>query len=95
MTEEHIRDILQIHWGIESRALEPMEGYESKNYRVISDQGKYVLKIYPIDSETLNIIAAENEVLTHLQESPLYPKVLSNHEQKCIIMDDGESCCYR
>ncbi len=95
MTSQHIQKILHEHWGIECTELQTMEGYESTNYRILTAHDSYVLKVYPIDRETLQILHAENQVLIHLSDSDLYPNVLSNDQQQYIIIDEEHECCYR
>lgn len=69
-----------------------MAGYISENYKVTSDQGVFVLKVYDISDETHEEILAENEIvnrLVHLNNSQVSQpipninnEIITIHEHK-------------
>jgi len=80
------------HYGLENISLTKMEGYVSTNFRVDSDQGRFVLKVYPI-SEKEDVLA-ETELIQQLNYLPLEavsnPIKNSSAEILTLIRLDGE-----
>lgn len=61
-----INDLLADHFGIRANRIERLDGYANENYRIETDSGKYVLKLYDVEPNLTEIINAENEVLEKL-----------------------------
>jgi ethanolamine-phosphate phospho-lyase len=69
-----MKELLFNHYGLENISLTKMEGYISTNYRVDSDQGRFVLKVYPHNEEA--DVLAETALIQHLDYLP--EKSISN-----------------
>jgi 4-aminobutyrate aminotransferase-like enzyme/Ser/Thr protein kinase RdoA (MazF antagonist) len=61
-----INTILSSHYGIESSKITVLEGYDSINYKVISEKGDFVLKQNTYSKETFALLQAENRILFDL-----------------------------
>ncbi len=85
MDIEEIKEILNKKYGWKSPIIKQLVGYETVNYRIQTKEQTYVLKVYPIEIETLEIIKGESEYqkqLTHLDcKYPLPISTLSGEEQ--------------
>ena len=86
-----MEQILLDHYKLTNCGLNPMAGYVSENYKVTSDQGIFVLKVYEDSSITREEILAENELigrLTHLSKSQVSQPVANNHDSAITIHDN-------
>lgn len=71
-----ISQILETHFNLTATSISKLEGYDSINFKIASQQGTYVLKQYKTCNSIKEIIAAEHEVFEELakiknQEFPL------------------------
>lgn len=69
---EQIKKVLKNGFNIHSPTLTSLEGYDSTNYRVVSEEGTFVLKLYSYSSETLALLESENAVLYSLKALETY-----------------------
>jgi len=75
-----MKNLLSELFGIEDATITKLYGYDNLNYKV-SLQGKtYILKLYNKTSEKVEILKAENEILTFLQKqkNEVYPEIVPN-----------------
>ncbi|QCX00016.1 aminotransferase class III-fold pyridoxal phosphate-dependent enzyme [Aggregatimonas sangjinii] len=59
-------DILQSHFGFANAKVTPLEGYDSINFKIVSDKGTYVLKQYQLGKQIGELLAAEDAILNSL-----------------------------
>ena len=72
-----IETLITEYFGLENFQLKKIVGYDNANYRIKTTEANYILKTYLEDAELLEIIAAENESLLHLQttdQASAYPQ---------------------
>ncbi|MDH3530896.1 MAG: aminotransferase class III-fold pyridoxal phosphate-dependent enzyme, partial [Acidobacteriota bacterium] len=94
-TENSYRELLVEEFGVHSRRLTKLDGYDSKNFLVDAEEGQFVLKVYPKYGETANVLNAESELLNLANERDLglFPKPI-----KCkggYVTTDDEGRCVR
>lgn len=63
-----MHDLLLKEFGIHVTEIKKIAGYDNQNFLVIANKEKYILKTYLFDSELLDLVNAENDVLLYLQE---------------------------
>lgn len=83
--------ILFDHYGITNCKLKPMAGYISENFKITSDQGTYVLKVYDHSHDVYEEISAETETidqLTHLTDSQVSQAILNLKGE--LVTKDGD-----
>ena len=86
---EFVEKVLTDAYGLKVLSLSEMEGYESKNFKVVSDQGLSVMKLYPHDDATWNLITAENRVLQYLEKGEeSFPKILNNTKGESLTLTE-------
>ncbi len=61
-----ITAVLKKHFDICPTSISKLEGYDSVNYKILSDRGTFVLKRYDYSQKTNKLLQAENAVLTTL-----------------------------
>lgn len=81
-----MEELLKDHFNFGEVAIKKLDGYENLNYRVKTEIGVYIFKTYKNNSETLDLVEAENEALLHLQASKnsLYPTPISFNDGSFI-----------
>ncbi len=87
-----MESLLLEHYGLSNTSLKKMEGYISTNYRVDSDQGVFVLKVYPT-SEKEDVLAetAVIEQLDYLSRDQVSRPILNRkNEIVTIAKVEGE-----
>ncbi len=62
-----IATVLKNELGLKEVSFELLNGYANKNYLVSSQSGKFIFKTYSEYQELLEVIAAENQLLLHLE----------------------------
>ncbi|MGB5698603.1 aminotransferase class III-fold pyridoxal phosphate-dependent enzyme [Muriicola sp.] len=67
-----IEALLNTYFSLKKCTIIPLEGYASVNYKVLSTQGRFVLKIYDNTPRVIGEILAEDEVLLSLQKLSPY-----------------------
>ncbi len=75
-----IEALLNTYFSLKNCTIFPLEGYASVNYKVLSTEGNFVLKIYANTPRVIREILAEDEVLLSLQKLSPYdiPNRISN-----------------
>lgn len=68
MKQEHLKEILNIEFGLDVTNIKSLVGYETLNYRISTNEKKYVVKVYDYDLQTLEIIKGESDFQKHLVE---------------------------
>jgi 4-aminobutyrate aminotransferase-like enzyme/Ser/Thr protein kinase RdoA (MazF antagonist) len=63
-----MKTLLSEHYNLEDISLTKMEGYNSSNYRVDAKQGKFVLKVYPVQEKA--DVLAETAMIQQLAFLP-------------------------
>ena len=85
-----IKEILKKIYGWHDAHVKQLVGYDTLNYKVQTEDKTYVLKVYPYDEETLEIIKGESQFQKSLQkldcEYPLEVATLSCEE--FIVIDN-------
>lgn len=69
-----LKKALQDHYGIDVLRLQPMEGYDSTNYKIIASDRNYVAKLYDATQGDQGEILAENRLMSLLSQSDLFSK---------------------
>lgn len=69
-----IVQLLTRHFDLHNCEIKSMVGYANSNYLIKSGDNRFVFKTYRYDPRELEIIAAENELLLHLQQHPKLAK---------------------
>ncbi len=91
-----IDQLVHAHWGKSVKHFNAMEGYDSTNYKIVTDEGLYVLKIYTLLPSILEVIEGENEVLQHLESNEaIYPRVIASISGHLTVIDPSKEKCYR
>lgn len=94
-----MEQILFRYYGLTNVSHQSMEGYISLNFRVKSDQGKYVLKIYEhTEKEKAEILAETNLIqqISHLDEQNISKPIRNNlGELITIVSADNGKKIYR
>lgn len=67
-----IETILERHYAIKNAGINSLEGYDSVNYKIICDQGIFVLKQYSNTEENRALLSSENRILTALTSLKQY-----------------------
>lgn len=83
-----MEQILLDHYKLKNCSLKSMAGYISENYKVTSDQGVFVLKVYEHSNIIHEDLLAENELisrLTHLNKSQVSQPVANINEEAVTI----------
>lgn len=86
-----MEQILLDHYKLTNCQLIPMAGYISENYKITSDQGVFVLKVYDFSNEAHEEILAETEMinrLQHLNDSEVSRPVLNTSDQIISVHDN-------
>ena len=88
----HINSILQSYYGITNATVTTLEGYDSTNYKVKSENETYVLKQNSYSEETLGILKAENEIFKGLQVLKDYdfPIAISSVQNKTVVVVEDQ-----
>lgn len=63
-----MEDFLREQFGLGDPKVKRLNGYDNVNYLVDDSSGRFIFKTYPFDEDLLEILAAENVVLLHLQQ---------------------------
>lgn len=63
-----LKTLLEKQFGFSPVAIEQLDGYDNKNYRIHTETDPYIFKTYPYTEETLALVEAENEALLFLQQ---------------------------
>lgn len=63
-----ILNILEKHYLLTGVEISKLEGYDSVNFKVRSNQGNFVLKKYHFSEELLYLLEAEDKVLSHIKK---------------------------
>ena len=56
-----IKEILRTFYGWQGADVKPLVGYDTLNYRIQTKNKTYVLKVYPYNEETVEIIKGESQ----------------------------------
>ncbi len=86
-----IHQILQKHYQLSNCSISSLEGYDSTNYKVASDQGDFVLKKYQYTAQTYTILENENQILKTLCQIKEYdfPKIIATSEDVYSLIHNG------
>ena len=93
-----VAEILVNEYGLEPIEVKPLVGYANKNYLIVTKSGRYIFKTYLNESETLELLEAENETLTFLEttdfgEFPRPVPFTDGTMLKVLPLDDGPRIC--
>lgn len=88
-----MQKFINLSFGLHNPKITKLVGYDIENHKVESGAGKFILKIYPNKKETLDLAAAENEVLLHLQKnkSKLFPSPIKNIDDEFLTPFESEN----
>ncbi|NNE02382.1 MAG: aminotransferase class III-fold pyridoxal phosphate-dependent enzyme [Eudoraea sp.] len=83
--------VIDNYYALTNSVLTKLEGYESINYKVVCDEGVFVIKKYEYSEESLSILEAENRILSALKvldgyEVP-FPVPAKNNE--LLVLKEG------
>ncbi|PIB39109.1 aminotransferase class III-fold pyridoxal phosphate-dependent enzyme [Maribacter sp. 4G9] len=70
--QKSIAKVLQHHFDISKPSISGMEGYESRNFKIVSQENSYVLKVYEATPSNKAEIDGESNNLMQLQELHRY-----------------------
>ena len=94
MYQDVIREVLEVGYGLKEVTIKKLDGYISHNYKISTGATNYVLKLYPLDQEIIDDVAAENKVLQSLKDIALVtPQPIPNSAGDLLHTDDQR--CYR
>ncbi len=94
-----IMEVLKVlvinEFGINPIEIKQLNGYDNKNYQVITTDSVYILKTYPFSQELVDLVKAENELLSYLHEvgqsgTPTPVLFTDNSTEKVIIVENCE-----
>ncbi len=85
-----MEQLLSEHYGLTNCSLSKMDGYISTNYKVASDQGTFVLKVYPQSKfEDVTGETAVIKELTNLPEKAVSRPVENKNGRSLSITESG------
>lgn len=69
-----MKNLIQKQFGFNTIQIKQLWGYDNCNYLIKTDGNKYIYKTYVNNSDTFELLQAENEVLEHVKsEKNLFP----------------------
>lgn len=79
-------NFLKAEYNFIKPKIKKLVGYDIVNYKVETESGNYILKIYPNKKEEIDFAGAENDILIHLQKqkSNQFPEPIKNSENKFL-----------
>ncbi len=85
---KHIGKLLSKWYGLSNVSTVPLDGYNSANYKVQEGKSTYVLKVYPRNEDTLELLLSENRILSRLTSLKTYdfPAVLPNLQGDALTL---------
>ena len=89
-----MHEFLKLKFKLSNPEIENLDGYISENYLVKNGVDKFVLKIYPSERQTVDLVAAENEILLHFQKekNPHFPNpVQSANGEYLTLFSESET----
>lgn len=83
--------VITDYYALTNSTLTKLEGYESINYKVVCDQGIFVLKKYNYNRESLSILEAENRILSALAVLDGYevPVPVPAKNNELLVLEEG------
>ena len=90
-----ISAILETHFGIKPTVISSLEGYESINYKVQSNQGMYVLKQHAKNEQEQALLLAEHDIMEALQQLEKYSISVSQKSTKGAVFVAQNNEIYR
>lgn len=87
-----INTILEKNYNLKKSSYSSLEGYDSINYKVKSEQGTFVLKQQSYSQETFDLLEAENEVLKRLASLKDYnfPEAIPTSTNESILVKKNQ-----
>jgi len=88
----NIVTILKNNFGIAATSVSSLEGYDSVNFKVVSDSGIFVLKQYRINKYSKELREAENDILQDLSvlKHQEFPEVIQTVEGNLFWRSDTD-----
>lgn len=91
-------ELLKKEFGFDSVKIKVLNGYDNKNYRITTEKGRFIFKTYSDHTGMLELVAAENQMLLHLNAKGFTaipePLAFSNGEYfKIIHLEEGVQLC--
>lgn len=94
-----IKNLLAAEYGIIPTKINKVDGYANANYIISQALEKFIFKTYPYDSELLDILEAENKVLSLLAQNDHFyfpmPVTFTNGDLIKVLALDGEQTICR
>jgi ethanolamine-phosphate phospho-lyase len=87
-----IKSLLKECFNISHAVVKRLEGYANQNFLIECPDGKYILKTYPENPETLDLVQAESEVLVFLSGKDVesFPKPVKSKNGNWVnVVDIG------
>lgn len=87
-----INTILEQYYNLKKSSYSSLEGYDSINYKIICEQGTFVLKQQTYSQETYDLLQAENGVLERLASLKAYdfPEAISTLDGESILVKKNQ-----
>jgi len=87
-----IKALLEKHFNLQNCTISSLEGYDSINYKVQSNNDTFVLKQQSYAPETLELLQAENEILARLATLQHYdfPAAIPSLKDELIVIESGQ-----
>ena len=88
--KKQIKELLSKHYGLQAAEIKRLEGYANKNYKIETDSGNFVLKLYDAEPNRFEKVEAENRVLERLfEDNPgLFPVPQKTSDGKMLFYSE-------
>jgi ethanolamine-phosphate phospho-lyase len=89
-SEVLMEDILRKYYRLEVRAIKPLDGYISQNFKIDTDSATYVLKVYALENRIEEDVLGEIAMMEHLNnlQKGTIPKTIHNLAGECLTKTD-------
>ncbi len=89
-----IKALVYQHFGIQASSIKKMDGYESHNFLIETNNQKYVFKLYEDASEIAPQILAESEILDVLNQEnqSFYPRPILSKNKNWVVPIENDYC---
>lgn len=85
-----IERTLSQQYNLNDPKLKKLDGYISTNYKVVANEGNFILKVYPNKKEVIDFVEAENETLNIFRGNSQFPQIIKTYENKELCYKDDK-----
>ncbi len=91
------KEYLVSKYPFTSLAIKQLDGYCNRNFRIESTEGNFILKVYPNEKETIDLVLAENDILLFLntKNPEVFPVPVKNIKGSFLTASPGNKEKYR